>query len=116
MTEEVENWSYSSRDVRVHVGFFVAYGCDLRQVQRLAVDAAKSAPRVLEYPTPVCWIKGFGDSGVELDLRIWFDDPEAGVGNIIRDVFLRIWDSFNEHGIVMPLPQRALHIRSMPAA
>ena len=114
MTEEVENWSYSSRDVRVHVGFSVSYESDLRLVQKLAVEAAIAAPRVLAKPDAVCWIKSFGDNGVEFDLRIWIDDPEAGVGNIVSEVFLRIWDAFKAHGISMPYPQRDIHVRSLP--
>jgi small-conductance mechanosensitive channel len=115
MTEEVENWSYSSRDVRVHVGFSVSYESDLRLVQKLAVEAAIAAPRVLAKPDAVCWIKSFGDSGVEFDLRIWIDDPEAGVGNIVSEVFLRIWDAFKANGISMPYPQRDIHVRSLPS-
>ena len=114
MTEEVENWSYSSRDVRVHVGFSVSYESDLRLVQKLAVEAATAAPRVLAKPDAVCWIKSFGDNGVEFDLRIWIDDPEAGVGNIVSEVFLRIWDAFKANGISMPYPQRDIHVRSLP--
>lgn len=115
MTEEVENWSYSSRDVRVHVGFSVSYESDLRLVQKLAVEAAVAAPRVLAKPDAVCWIKSFGDNGVEFDLRIWIDDPEAGVGNIVSEVFLRIWDAFKANGISMPYPQRDIHVRSLPS-
>ncbi|WP_411290161.1 mechanosensitive ion channel family protein [Sphingorhabdus sp.] len=115
MTEEVENWSYSSRDVRVHVGFSVSYESDLRLVQKLAVEAAIGAPRVLAKPDAVCWIKSFGDSGVEFDLRIWIDDPEAGVGNIVSEVFLLIWDAFKANGISMPYPQRDIHVRSLPS-
>ena len=62
----------------------------------------------------MCWIKAFGESGVEFDLRIWIDDPESGVGNIISDVFLRVWDSFKEQGITIPFPQGELRVRSMP--
>lgn len=116
MTEEVENWSYSSRDVRVHVGFSVSYESDLRLVQKLAVEAAVGAPRVLAKPDAVCWIKSFGDSGVEFDLRIWIDDPEAGVGNIVSEVFLRIWDTFKANGISMPYPQRDIHVRTLPTS
>ncbi|MDX3910142.1 MAG: mechanosensitive ion channel [Sphingobium sp.] len=111
MTEEVENWSFSSRDVRVHVGFHVSFDCDLRLAQRLAVDAASISPRVLKEPAPVCWIKAFGDNGVEFDLRIWIDSPESGVGNVTSDVFFRIWDLFKEHGVTMPVPQRDLRFR-----
>jgi small-conductance mechanosensitive channel len=112
MTKEVENWSFSSRDVRVHVGFRVSFDCDLRLAQRLAVEAASISPRVLKEPAPVCWIKAFGDNGVEFDLRIWIDSPEAGVGNVTSDVFFRIWDLFQEHGVTMPVPQRDLRFRT----
>lgn len=108
MTDEVENWSFSSRDVRIHLGFRVSFDCDLRLAQRLAVEAASISPRVLTEPAPVCWIKAFGDNGVEFDLRIWIDSPEAGVGNVTSDVFFRIWDLFKEHGVTMPVPQRDL--------
>ncbi|BCA64035.1 hypothetical protein NI18_04130 [Sphingomonas sp. HMP9] len=114
MTDEVENWSFSSRDVRVHVGFRVSFDCDLRLAQRLAVEAATISPRVLTEPAPVCWIKEFGDNGVEFDLRIWIDSPEAGVGNVTSDVFFRIWDLFKEHGVTMPVPQRDLRFHPMP--
>ncbi|MES3154958.1 mechanosensitive ion channel family protein [Sphingomonas faeni] len=115
MTDEVENWSFSSRDVRVHVGFRVSFDCDLRLAQRLAVEAASVSPRVLTEPAPVCWIKEFGDNGVEFDLRIWIDSPEAGVGNVTSDVFFRIWDLFKEHGVTMPVPQRDLRFHSPPS-
>ncbi len=116
MTDEVENWSFSSRDVRVHVGFRVSFDCDLRLAQRLAVEAASVSPRVLTEPAPVCWIKAFGDNGVEFDLRIWIDSPEAGVGNVTSDVFFRIWDLFKEHGVTMPVPQRDLRFHPTSAA
>lgn len=112
MTEEVENWSYSSRDVRIHVGFRVSYDCDLRLAQRLAEQAATISTRVLDSPKPVCWINEFGDNGVEFDLRIWIDSPEAGVANVTSDVLFAIWDLFQEHGVTMPLPQREIRIRS----
>lgn len=114
MTEQVENWSFSSRNVRVHVGFHVSFDCDLRLVQRLALEAASISPRVLEEPAPACWIKAFGDNGVEFDLRIWIDSPEAGVGNITSDVLFCIWDLFKEHGVTIPVPQRDLRFRTPP--
>jgi small-conductance mechanosensitive channel len=113
MTEEVENWSFSSRNVRIHVGFRVSFDCDLRLAQRLAVEAAPISPRVLNEPAPVCWIKEFGDNGVEFDLHIWIDSPEAGVGNVTSDVFFRIGDLFKEHGVTMPVPQRDLRFRPL---
>lgn len=113
MTEEVENWSFSNRDVRIHIGFRVSFDCDLRLAQRLAVEAAAVSPRVLKEPAPVCWIKAFGDNGVDFDLRIWIDSPEAGVGNVTSEVFFRIWDLFTEHDVTIPVPQRDLRFRPL---
>jgi small-conductance mechanosensitive channel len=115
MTQEVENWSYSSRTVRVSIAVGVAYDTDLRLAQQLMIEAASETRRVLAEPAPVCWITAFGDSSVDHEVRFWITDPEAGIGNIKGDVFLRIWDKFQASGIEIPYPQRDLHVRSMPA-
>lgn len=116
MTERVENWSYSSREVRVRMKIGVGYDSDLRLAQRLMIEAAQESPRVLESPAPVCWITGFGDSSIDHELRIWITDPESGLGNIQGGVYLRIWDKFQEAGIEIPYPQRDVRVRSLPEA
>jgi small-conductance mechanosensitive channel len=114
MTERVENWSYSNREVRVRLAVGVSYDADIRLAQKLMLDAADEAPRVLKSPAPVCWITGFGDSSVDHELRFWISDPEGGLGNIQGDVYLRIWDKFKEAGVEIPYPQRDLHVRTLP--
>lgn len=116
MTQEVENWSYSSRTVRVKIAVGVSYDTDLRFAQALMIEAAKESKRVLAEPEPVCWITGFGDSSVDHEVRFWITDPEGGLGNIKGDVFLRIWDKFQDAGIEIPFPQRDVHVRDMPDA
>lgn len=116
MTQEVENWSYSSRTVRVKIAVGVAYDTDLRLAHKLMIEAAQEAKRVLAEPAPVCWITGFGDSSVDHEVRFWITDPEGGIGNIKGDVFLRIWDKFQAAGIEIPYPQRDLRVRDWPDA
>lgn len=111
MTQPVENWSYSSRDVRVRMKVPVGYDSDLRQAQSLIIAAAKANPRVLADPEPMVWITGFGDRAVEHELRLWIADPEAGLGNIQGEVFMAIWDAFREQGITLPYPQIDVHMR-----
>jgi small-conductance mechanosensitive channel len=55
----------------------------------------------------------FGDSSVDLELRVWINDPQNGRGNVISEVLLGVWDRFHENGISIPYPQRDLHLRSM---
>ena len=114
MTEPVENWSYSSRNVRIHIPIGVAYGCDLAVAQKLMVEAATGALRVLSDPKPSVWLKGFGDSSVDHDILVWIADPEMGVGNVRSDILNRVWKLFAEHHIEIPFPQRDIHIRTMP--
>jgi small-conductance mechanosensitive channel len=115
MTEPVENWSYSSRNVRVHIPVGVGYDSDLALAQRLMIEAATASPRALKAPKPTVWLTAFGDSSVDHEILVWIADPEAGVGNVRSDVLNRLWLSFKEHGIEIPFPQRDINLRSLPA-
>ena len=112
MTQEVENWSYSDRNVRVRIPVGVAYDSDLKLAQELMLKAASDSPRVLESPKPNVWLTGYGDSSVDHEILAWISDPESSVGNVRSDVLTRLWWMFKEHGIEIPFPQRDLHIKS----
>ncbi len=113
MSEGLINWSRSDEVIRLHTPFGVSYKTrDLRAVQTLAVDAAKSVNRVIVEPGPVCNLVEYGDSSVNFDLRFWIRDPQNGLSNVRSDVMLEIWDRLHEAGIEVPFPQRDLHIKS----
>ncbi|HEV8677936.1 MAG TPA: mechanosensitive ion channel domain-containing protein [Stellaceae bacterium] len=116
ITNQVINWSYTNRFVRLDLTFGVAYGTDLRLVRRLAIEAAEATERVLAAPAPLCHVTEFGDNGINLVLRLWIEDPANGVTNVKGDVFLELWDRFVEHRIEVPFPQRDLHVRDVPPA
>jgi small-conductance mechanosensitive channel len=107
----VENWSYSSRNVRVQIEVGIAYGSDIALAEQLMLEAAKSANRVLETPPPAVWLKGFGDSSVDFTIHCWITDPEQGVGNVRSDVLKTLWRLFKENGIEIPFPQRDVNLR-----
>lgn len=115
MTQEVENWSYSSRDVRVHIPVGIAYDCDLPLAQKLMIQAAKEAKRVKDSPPPTVWLRAFGESTVDHEILVWISDPEAGIGSVRSEVLNRVWDLFKENGVVLPNPQRDIHIKDWPA-
>lgn len=114
MTSTVENWSFSTRDVRLKVPVGIAYGSDVELAERLMLQAANEHPRVHPDPEPSVWLTAFGDSAIQFEIQLWIDDPEAGVGNIRSDVLKRIWGLFGEHGVHLPFPQRDVHIRDWP--
>jgi len=114
MTQEVENWSYSSRDVRVHIPVGIAYDCDLPLAQKLMIEAAKGSQRVLQSPEPRVWLRAFGESSVDHEILVWISDPEAGVGNVQSEILNRLWVLFKENEITIPFPQRDIRIKEMP--
>jgi small-conductance mechanosensitive channel len=116
MTQEVENWSYSSRDVRVHIPVGVAYDCDLPLAQKLMIQAASEAQRVMQNRPPKVWLVAFGESSVDHEILVWISDPEQGVGSVRSDVLNRVWELFRENNIDLPFPQRDLHIKDWPVA
>ena len=110
ITGQVVNWSHSNDFVRLDIYFGTSYGCDPHQVRQIAVDAAKSVDRVLTNKSPVCHIVGFGDSSVDFILRFWISDPTGGLTNIRGNVYLALWDAFEENNISIPFPQREVRL------
>ena len=111
ITGQVVNWSHSSPFVRLDVLFGTSYGDNPHDVRKIAIDAALSVDRVLERPrAPVCHIVNFGDSSIDYKLRFWIDDPTGGLTNIRGNVYLALWDAFQEHGISIPFPQREVRL------
>jgi small-conductance mechanosensitive channel len=110
MTQEVENWSYTDRNVRVRIPVTVSYACDLKLAQELMLRAAAESPRVLDSPKSNVWLMAFGENGLEHEILAWINDPESGVGNVRSDVLNRLWCLFKENGITVPLPQREVRM------
>ena len=111
MINQVENWSYSSKNVRMQVPVGVSYEADMKLAEELMLEAAKSCDRVLSAPPPTVWMSEYGDSSVNFVIHCWITDPEDGVGNVRSAVLKKLWWLFKDNGIEIPFPQRDLHIR-----
>ncbi|MCK4743976.1 MAG: mechanosensitive ion channel [Sulfuriflexus sp.] len=110
ITSDVVNWSYSDKHVRVKIPVQISYDDDPEQAMKLMVDACSVSSRVLKNPEPQTRMLAFGDSGINLELRLWLDDPEDGVGSVRSDINLAIWKAFKQHKITIPFPQRVVHL------
>ncbi|MEO1967400.1 MAG: mechanosensitive ion channel domain-containing protein [Sphingomonadaceae bacterium] len=112
MINQVENWSYSSKNVRVHVPVGVSYNADLNLAEKLMLEAAKSCDRVLKSPPPIVWLKEYGDSSVNFSINCWISDPEEGVSNVQSAVLKKLWWLFKEANVEIPFPQRDINLRN----
>ncbi|MFH1044402.1 MAG: mechanosensitive ion channel protein MscS, partial [Pseudomonadota bacterium] len=108
------NHSYSNRQIRLPIQVQVAYKNDPERAMRLMEEAARKHPRVLADPPPKAFLARFADSGIELELGVWIDDPESGMLNLRSELNLAIWRAFQEADIEIPYPQR--EVRVLPGA
>ena len=110
ITSEVTNWSYSDRHVRIKVPVQISYEDEPEVAMQVMLDACKVSDRVLSEPSAQARMLSFGDNGINLELRLWLEDPEEGVGSVKSDINLAIWKGFKEKGITIPYPQRDIHM------
>lgn len=113
VTTDVINWSYSDRNVRLKAPISISYHDDPEQAMKLMVEAAEETTRVLTDPTPVARLIAFGDNGIELECRVWINDPQQGLMNVRSELNLNMWRKFKQAGISIPFPQRDVYIKQM---
>jgi small-conductance mechanosensitive channel len=111
VTTTVLNHSYSTRAIRVALPVQVSYDSDVERALALMVETASAEPRVLQKPNPpAAMLVRFAESGIDLELGFWINDPENGQGNLKSAINLALWRAFKAHGIAIPYPQREVRI------
>lgn len=111
ITDRVTNWTYSNQIGRIEIKIGVAYGSDLRLVQHIMLDTARSHPRCVASPPPCCFLTEFADSAVEFTLFFWIDEITNGRLGPRSDVMFAISDQFERHQIAIPFPQRDVNVK-----
>ncbi len=110
ITSTVLNHSFTDRKVRIALPIQVAYATDLDRARGIMVDAARRNARVLRDPEPGALILGFADSGINLELGVWIEDPDQGTAGLRSDLYAEIWRTFRDQGIEIPYPQREIRV------
>jgi len=109
ITGDVVNWSHIQKLTRFNVDVGVAYGSDVRLVEKVLHDCAISHKKVAKKPIPFVRFTDFGDSSLDFQLFFWTDDSFF-VENIKSDLRFEIDKNFREQKIQIPFPQRDVHI------
>jgi small-conductance mechanosensitive channel len=110
---ELINYSYPTQKVRLNIPVGVAYGSDLNEVSEALIEAARSVEEVLAAPDPQVHFGGFGDSSLNLEIRVWINEPHKHP-QIRSKINFAIDRAFRERNIEIPFPQRDIHLRPAP--
>ncbi|MBT8479971.1 MAG: mechanosensitive ion channel [Myxococcales bacterium] len=108
----VINWTLAARQQRVTIPLGVAYGTDPNEVLDILRSVATANERVFESPAPLALFRGFGESSLDFELRIFMDPSD--VLDVPSAVHVAINEALKEAGIKIPFPQRDLHLRGVP--
>lgn len=110
ITEVVINHTSAEHRGRIQMPIQVAYDSDLDVVITLMRGVAEKHARILKTGSIDVFVKGFGESGIDLMLAFWVADPEEGTAALQSELYQQIWKLFKQHGIGIPYPQREIRV------
>ncbi|MCU1324113.1 MAG: Potassium efflux system KefA protein / Small-conductance mechanosensitive channel [Acidobacteriaceae bacterium] len=111
LSNQVINWTLSSSWRRVEIPVGIAYGSDPEAILKLLISVAAENPGVMKDPSPAAYFLGFGESGLNFELRFWSARQDTWF-QLKSDVAIGVALALREANIEIPFPQRDFHLRS----
>ncbi|SIT00156.1 Small-conductance mechanosensitive channel [Roseivivax lentus] len=111
VTGTVTNYTRGNTLGRLIVPVKVAYGSDTRAVHRILLSIARAHPIVMMNPEPYVYFKGFGENGIEFEIRVILSDI-LEIFEVQTEMNHQIAERFAAEGIRIPIPQRDLWLRN----
>ena len=116
MTRDIVNYTIISSKIRVRINIGIAYEANIRTAKSVILQAAAAADWIAADPAPKVVVRNFGDSSVDLQLRVWINDARKRMDTIsfITD---KVKEAFDNSGIEIPYPKRDITIiqKNIPA-
>lgn len=121
VTKNVINYSAEDIRTRKELPIGIAYESDLSKAIEIMINAANETEGVVkegyksmsgvEYSLePQVYVTGYGDSSLNLVLRVWFKDPYYTTRRI-SGIYKKIFEDFNKNNIEIPYPHRDLVVK-----
>lgn len=113
VTENIINWSHADQRVRFIIPIIVAADSDPHLVEKLLLEAAREDPDVLDDPEPGVRLFGFGEDGMDFELRAWSHSLIQRRGYLTSKLNFAIYEKFKANQINLVIPQRELFIHNL---
>jgi small-conductance mechanosensitive channel len=110
ITDSVNHHTYSDPKVSLVIGLAISYESDVDRACELLVEAAKKQGRVIADPPSAARVKQLTESGIELELTVWIEDPAAGEGEVRSGVLRQVLRSFKSSGIELARARRDIRV------
>ncbi|MBW1889285.1 MAG: mechanosensitive ion channel family protein [Deltaproteobacteria bacterium] len=109
MTRDIINYTIINTKIRVRVNVGIAYDANLALAKKAVLKVADDIDWIAKEPAPKVVVRNFGESSVELQLRVWIQDARRRM-DTISQVTDSIKECFDEEGIEIPYPRRDITI------
>ncbi|MCB8932329.1 MAG: mechanosensitive ion channel [Fimbriimonadaceae bacterium] len=106
------NWTHTGSRRRIRVPVGVHYDSDPEGVRDVLLAVAAASDDVLKDPAPDVRLVEFGDSSVNFDLLVWTEKFAHLPNVLVSRLNYRIHAALRDASIVIPYPQRDLHLKT----
>jgi MscS family membrane protein len=107
----VVNYSYPDTVYRVETTVTVAHGTDIERARQVMIDAIRAEDWVMKERLIEALFLEFGESGFVFRVRCWIEHY-VETRRIIDKMNSALYHALNREGIVIPYPQRVVHLVS----
>lgn len=104
------NWTHDRSVRMLEIPIGVHYNSDLEVVQAILYDSAAAVEQIRTDPPPRVLLLSYGDSSVNYSVRVWTDEVMY-FQRVVSAYNLEVWRRFKEAGVVIPYPQRDVHVQ-----
>ncbi len=109
LSSKLTNWTFNDNIIALRCEVGVAYGTDTKLVSTILAEIADQNKDILSTPEPQVWFTEFADSSLNFTLKTWINRPSEKL-LIKSDIMHAINSKFLENNIVIPFPQRDVHL------
>jgi len=110
MLRDIVNYTAMDDDrIRVRVNIGIAYDAPIDKAKEIIADVARRLPWAASDPPPKVVVRNFGDSSVDLQLRVWITNARKRI-HTISAVTDQVKAAFDAAGIEIPFPKRDITI------
>lgn len=112
----VINHSYTEEASVQYISISIAYDADIdRALEIMREEGARPRPRIVQNRKGWAYLDSFGDSGINLKLGFWVEDPVNGTASLRTDISTAIYRRFVQEGIEVPYNQLEINLRRCDA-
>jgi small-conductance mechanosensitive channel len=113
LNQHLVNWSMGRNLKRTAFIVGVDYATNIEQAKKLFEDILEKNLRVLSSPPSAINVKNFGPYAIDFEISFWAGNI-LDADDIKSELIMHINTECSKAGIIIPVPQQEIHVRSMP--